>query len=58
MTQCWKEAQSAGTMTEGPHLDPRTMFEDVYAVMPQHLRQQQQQLEQELAAADPDATPA
>jgi 2-oxoisovalerate dehydrogenase E1 component alpha subunit len=27
----WKEAQQFGTMTEGPFLDPSTMFDDVYA---------------------------
>jgi len=47
----WKRAQSAGTMTEGPRLDPRTMFEDVFAVMPPHLLRQRQQLDAELAAA-------
>ena len=26
----WKEAQTYGTMTEGPWLDPGTMFDDVY----------------------------
>jgi hypothetical protein len=32
------------------------MFEDVLAVMPPHLLQQRQQLDQELAAAAKDAT--
>jgi 2-oxoisovalerate dehydrogenase E1 component alpha subunit len=27
----WKEAQKYGTMTEGPWLDPASMFDDVYA---------------------------
>ena len=48
--QCWQEAQRAGTMTEGPRIDPRTMFEDVLAVMPPHLLRQRQQLDEELAA--------
>src|SRR5210317_1796818 len=30
----WKEAQKFGTMTEGPWLDPSTMFEDVFKEMP------------------------
>jgi 2-oxoisovalerate dehydrogenase E1 component alpha subunit len=55
--ECWKQAQSAGTMTEGPRLDPRTMFEDVFATMPAHLLRQRQQLDQELLAAGKDATP-
>jgi hypothetical protein len=38
-------------MTEGPRLDPRTMFDDVLASMPPHLQRQRQQLDQELAAA-------
>jgi 2-oxoisovalerate dehydrogenase E1 component alpha subunit len=33
----WKEAQKYGTMTEGPWLDPSTMFDDVYAEIPAHL---------------------
>jgi len=40
----WKEAQKHGTMTEGPWLDPETMFEDVYAEMPQHLESQRRRL--------------
>jgi len=57
VADCWKQAQSAGTMTEGPRLDPRTMFEDVLATMPAHLLRQRQQLDQEIAAAAKDATP-
>ena len=57
VAECWKQAQSAGTMTEGPRLDPRTMFEDVFATMPPHLLRQRQQLDQELVAATKDATP-
>ena len=33
----WKEAQQYGTMTEGPWLDPATMFDDVYAEKPRNL---------------------
>jgi 2-oxoisovalerate dehydrogenase E1 component alpha subunit len=36
----WKEAQTFGTMTEGPFLDPATMFDDVYAELPEHLEAQ------------------
>ncbi|MFQ5609193.1 MAG: thiamine pyrophosphate-dependent dehydrogenase E1 component subunit alpha, partial [Woeseiaceae bacterium] len=36
----WKEAQQYGTMTEGPWLDPSTMFEDVYADPPERLASQ------------------
>ena len=45
----WKEAQKYGTMTEGPWLDPATMFEDVYAEMPQHLESQRRRLHEILA---------
>jgi len=55
--ESWKQAQSAGTMTEGPRLDPRTMFEDVFATMPAHLLRQRLQLDQELLAAGADAQP-
>jgi 2-oxoisovalerate dehydrogenase E1 component alpha subunit len=44
VTACWKEAASYGTLTEGPTLDPATMFDDVYKEMPPHLVRQRQQL--------------
>jgi 2-oxoisovalerate dehydrogenase E1 component alpha subunit len=40
----WKEAQQYGTMTEGPWLDPSTMFDDVYAEIPAHLESQRRRL--------------
>ncbi len=40
----WKEAQAYGTMTEGPFLDPATMFDDVYAETPDHLEIQRRQM--------------
>ena len=40
----WKEAQQFGTMTEGPFLDPATMFDDVYAETPKHLEIQRKQM--------------
>ena len=40
----WKEAQQYGTMTEGPFLDPATMFDDVFAETPQHLELQRRQM--------------
>jgi len=36
----WKEAQKHGTMTEGPFLDPASMFDDVFADTPPHLERQ------------------
>ncbi len=44
VNEAWKEAVSYGTMTEGPRLDVREMFEDVYAEVPPHLELQRQQL--------------
>ena len=44
VTACWKEAASYGTLTEGPTLDPATMFEDVYHEMPPHLARQREEL--------------
>ena len=44
VNEAWKEAVSYGTMTEGPRLDVRVMFEDVYAEVPPHLELQRQQL--------------
>ena len=40
----WKEAQQYGTMTEGPWLDPSTMFDDVYDEIPAHLESQRRRL--------------
>ncbi len=40
----WKEAQKYGTMTEGPWLDPASMFDDVYAETPQHLESQRRRM--------------
>jgi 2-oxoisovalerate dehydrogenase E1 component alpha subunit len=44
VTACWKEAVSYGTLTDGPSLDPATMFEDVFKQMPPHLARQREQL--------------
>jgi 2-oxoisovalerate dehydrogenase E1 component alpha subunit len=44
VTACWKEAATYGTMTEGPSLDPATMFEDVFKEMPANLARQQRDL--------------
>jgi 2-oxoisovalerate dehydrogenase E1 component alpha subunit len=38
------EAQSHGILTDGPHHEAATMFEDVYKEMPWHLREQQEEL--------------
>ena len=40
----WKEAQSHGTMTEEPWLDPATMFDDVYADPPARLESQRRRM--------------
>jgi len=44
IADAWKEAQKYGTMTEGPFLDPATMFDDIYAEVPEHLEKQRQQM--------------
>lgn len=41
---CWKEATTYGTMTEGPFLKVHEMFEDVFEEMPPHLKRQQAEL--------------
>jgi 2-oxoisovalerate dehydrogenase E1 component alpha subunit len=33
-----------GTLSEGPRLDPATMFEDVFKEMPPHLQRQRREL--------------
>jgi 2-oxoisovalerate dehydrogenase E1 component alpha subunit len=44
VTACWKEAMTYGTLTEGPWLDPLTMFEDVFHEMPANLERQRAEL--------------
>lgn len=44
VTAAWKEAQKYGTMTEGPWLDPGTMFDDVYAETPRNLESQRRRM--------------
>jgi 2-oxoisovalerate dehydrogenase E1 component alpha subunit len=44
VTSAWKEAQKHGTMTEGPQLDPATMFDDVYAETPRNLESQRRRM--------------
>ena len=44
VTAAWKEAQKYGTMTEGPWLDPATMFDDVYAETPANLDSQRRRM--------------
>ncbi|MDE3176119.1 MAG: 3-methyl-2-oxobutanoate dehydrogenase (2-methylpropanoyl-transferring) subunit alpha [Pseudomonadota bacterium] len=39
-----REAESHGTLHDGPKPNPASMFEDVYEEMPRHLREQRQQL--------------
>ena len=43
----FKQAESIGTLAEGPHDDPATMFDDVYAKLPWHLRNQREELNDE-----------
>jgi 2-oxoisovalerate dehydrogenase E1 component alpha subunit len=42
--EAWKEAVSYGTMSEGPWLDVREMFNKVYTEIPAHLQKQREQL--------------
>ena len=44
VADAWKEARSYGTMTEGPFLDPKEMFDDVYAELPEHLARQRAEM--------------
>ncbi len=40
----WKEAQQYGTMTEGPFINPESMFDDVFAEIPAHLESQRRRM--------------
>jgi 2-oxoisovalerate dehydrogenase E1 component alpha subunit len=42
--ECWDEATTYGTMTEGPFLDENELFEDVFRDMPTHLIEQREQM--------------
>lgn len=44
VTAAWKEAQKFGTMTEGPWLDPSSMFDDVFDEMPRSLESQRRRM--------------
>jgi 2-oxoisovalerate dehydrogenase E1 component alpha subunit len=44
VTACWKEAESYGTLTHGPFLDPLTMFEDVFRDMPPNLQREREEM--------------
>jgi 2-oxoisovalerate dehydrogenase E1 component alpha subunit len=52
----WREATSYGSISEGPALDPTTMFEDVFKEMPPHLVRQQEELRALLEARERPAT--
>ena len=49
VTAAWREAIAAGSLNEGPRLDPALMFEDVFKELPAHLREQRDALLAELA---------
>ncbi|MCP5472459.1 MAG: thiamine pyrophosphate-dependent enzyme [Steroidobacteraceae bacterium] len=49
ITADWKEALRHGALSEGPKLDPALMFDDVFETLPEHLRQQRDELAAELA---------
>ena len=44
VAECWREAESYGTFTDGPWPPVSAMFEDVYKEMPAHLQRQQKEL--------------
>ena len=58
VAECWKEAVRYGTLSEGPTLDPLTMFDDVFKELPLHLARQRRELEALLATRSRDAAAA
>jgi 2-oxoisovalerate dehydrogenase E1 component alpha subunit len=42
--ECWREAQSYGTLTEGPRLEPTTLFDDVFKKPTPQLERQRAEL--------------
>ena len=65
VADAWKESIRYGLLGEGPALDPLTMFDDVFKVMPAHLVRQREELKQLLASGakggpggSPESAPA
>ena len=56
ITGNWKESISYGTMTEGPFLDPDSLFDDVFKETPEHLQRQREALRQ-LRSENPGLVP-
>ncbi|MBL8271233.1 MAG: 3-methyl-2-oxobutanoate dehydrogenase (2-methylpropanoyl-transferring) subunit alpha [Steroidobacter sp.] len=48
VNQAWREAVTYGTLTDGPQLDPETMFQDVFKEPTPALAKQRMQLAQEI----------
>ena len=44
ISQAWKEAESFGTLEDGPHWPLESMFDDVFKDIPPHLRRQRRKL--------------
>ena len=44
VNSAFAEAESHGSVKDGHTGDPRTMFDDVYAELPRHLREQRDQV--------------
>ncbi|MBS0364274.1 MAG: 3-methyl-2-oxobutanoate dehydrogenase (2-methylpropanoyl-transferring) subunit alpha [Proteobacteria bacterium] len=57
VTAAWRDAQTFGTLTSEPRLDPLTMFDDVLQEVPPHLQRQREELRR-LLAAQAAAAPA
>ena len=51
LAAAWKEAVRFGTLTEGPKLDPATMFDDVFKELPPNLATQRDELLAEIDSA-------
>ena len=49
VSAAWREAMTHGTLTDGPRLDPDTMFDDIFKDLTPHLAKQKQQLAAERA---------
>ena len=42
--ETYKEAEALGTLATTSHINPATMFEQVFEEVPKHLRRQRQEL--------------
>jgi 2-oxoisovalerate dehydrogenase E1 component alpha subunit len=54
VSACWKEAETYGTLSGGPSLDPLTMFEDVLKEVPPNLQREREEMRALRSGSQPE----